>query len=106
MQSWEGMQKGPLPRRGSAIRHASTLAEKGPRNGVLYQGTSLLVPIRPTQRVRASAPEGCKREPRFDRLIATKFKLYESHFSAAGSRYEVRGRPPMGNERSGACAAS
>jgi 2'-5' RNA ligase len=31
-----------------------------------------------------------------DRLIATEFRLYESHPSAAGSKYEVKGRFPLG----------
>jgi 2'-5' RNA ligase len=32
----------------------------------------------------------------FERIIATEFRLYESHLSAAGSRYEVKCRFPLG----------
>lgn len=33
---------------------------------------------------------------RFGPLIATEFRLYESHLSAAGSKYEVKGRFQLG----------
>ncbi len=33
---------------------------------------------------------------RFERFIATEFRLYESHLSAAGSKYEVKCRFPLG----------
>jgi 2'-5' RNA ligase len=32
---------------------------------------------------------------RFDRFLATEFRIYESHLSAAGSRYEVKCRFPF-----------
>jgi RNA 2',3'-cyclic 3'-phosphodiesterase len=39
---------------------------------------------------------------RFDRFLATEFRLYESHLSAAGSKYEVKCRLPLAIERRGA----
>jgi len=32
---------------------------------------------------------------RFERLVATEFRLYQSHLSAAGSKYEVKCRFPL-----------
>jgi len=39
------------------------------------------------------------RQPAFTRFTAREFLIYESHLSNQGSRYEVRARFPLGNER-------
>jgi 2'-5' RNA ligase len=38
---------------------------------------------------------GVRRQPPFSRFTAREFLLYESHLSAEGARYEVRGRFPL-----------
>jgi RNA 2',3'-cyclic 3'-phosphodiesterase len=49
-----------------------------------------------------SLPDRAGESVRFDRFIATEFRLYESHLSAAGSKYEVKCRFPLAIERGGA----
>jgi 2'-5' RNA ligase len=50
--------------------------------------------------LRALLERAGERVP-LERIFATEFRLYESHLSAAGSRYEVKGRFPLANVQAG-----
>jgi 2'-5' RNA ligase len=40
-------------------------------------------------------PDRASESVRFDRILATEFRLYESHLSAGGSKYEVKHQFPL-----------